>query len=109
MAQAELVRAKNALDIRMDDNGHKAGTNVRELAIFAHYMNLLNGDGKMTSFSGLTKEANNHLENSGQQRMGHQGPAAGYKWLSNLKSDESIISGRRQRPARTFSDRKRKR
>lgn len=87
----------NALDIRMDDNGQLVmGTNVRELAIFAHYMNLLNGDGKMTSFGGLTKEANNHLENLVANSVwGNQvgASAAGYKWLSNLKSDESLIGG----------------
>ena len=74
----------NALDIRMDDNGQLVmGTNVRELAIFAHYMNLLNGDGKMTSFGTLTKEANNHLENLVANSVwGNQvASAAGYKWL----------------------------
>ena len=103
----------NALDIRMDDNGQLVmGTNVRELAIFAHYMNLLNGDGKMTSFSGLTKEANNHLENLVANSVwGNQvgASAAGYKWLSNLKSDESIISGQTAKTRKDVQlDRKRR-
>ena len=87
----------DALDIRMDDNGQLVmGTNVRELAIFGHYMNLLNGDGKMTSFGSLTKEANNHLENLVANSVwGNQvgASAAGYKFFTNLKSDESVISG----------------
>ena len=102
-----------ALDIRMDDNGQLVmGTNVRELAIFAHYMDLLNGNGKMTSFGSLTKEANNHLENLVANSVwGNQvgASAAGYKFFANLKSDESLISGQTAKTRKDVQlDRKRR-
>lgn len=103
----------DALDIRMDDNGQLVmGTNVRELAIFGHYMNLLNGDGKMTSFGSLTKEANNHLENLVANSVwGNQvgASAAGYKFFANRRSDESLISGQTAKTRKDVQiDRKRR-
>jgi hypothetical protein len=53
----------NELNLVRDENGNFVqGTNPRELALFAHYMNAFYGDGKVTSFRGLTQQANNHLD-----------------------------------------------
>lgn len=51
------------LNLVRDENGQFVqGTNPRELALFAHYMNVFYGDGKVTSFKGLTQQANHHFD-----------------------------------------------
>lgn len=56
-------RQMGELNLVRDENGQFVqGTNPRELALFAHYMNAFYGDGKLTSFKGLTQQSNHHFD-----------------------------------------------
>jgi hypothetical protein len=88
----------NELNLVRDENGNFVqGTNPRELALFAHYMNAFYGDGKVTSFRGLTQQANNHLDTMAANALwGNNAAVTGQVlgWTNKMKSNERKLKDR---------------
>jgi hypothetical protein len=86
------------LNLIKDENGNYVqGTNPRELALFAHYMNAFYGDGKVTSYRGLTQQANSHLDTLAANALwGNNAAVTGQLlgWGRRFKSDDTKIKER---------------
>jgi len=83
--------------VRNEDGQFVQGTNPRELALFAHYMNAFYGDGKVTSFRGLTQQSNNHLDTMAANALwGNNAAVTGQVlgWADKVKSNQRKIDDR---------------
>lgn len=68
--------------------GFNQEVNLRQLALFANYMDILNGDGKPTAFKNLVAEANDrHFENLAANSIwGNQVGASAAGWKALMQS-----------------------
>jgi hypothetical protein len=70
------------------DGGFDQQVNLRQLALFANYMDILNGDGKPTAFKNLIAEANDrHFENL----------AANSIWGNQVGASAAAVKGLQQK------------